>query len=90
MTLRNLSTGGKSEHKDWKTLGREGVNTVEHEESEAMVTSIGRDEVQLMDMESYETYEIEKPGVELTEGDVYRVVSVKGKRYIRGRKEEEK
>lgn len=86
MTLRNLSTG-ESEHKDWKTLSREGVDTVEHEESEAMVTSIGRDEVQLMDMESYETYEIEKPGVELTEGDVYRVVSVKGKRYIRGRKE---
>jgi nonsense-mediated mRNA decay protein 3 len=89
MTLRNLSTG-ESEHKDWKTLSREGVDTVEHEESEAMVTSIGRDEVQLMDMEGYETYEIEKPGVELIEGEVYRVVSVNGKRYIRGKKEGER
>lgn len=42
-----------------------------------------------MDMESYEIYEIEKLGVEFIEGDVYRVVFVKGKCYICGRKEGE-
>jgi nonsense-mediated mRNA decay protein 3 len=47
-----------------------------------MITSIGRDEVQLMDMESYETYEIEKPGIEIREGKIYEVVKVGGKRYI--------
>ncbi|WP_297507329.1 60S ribosomal export protein NMD3 [Thermococcus sp.] len=86
ISLRNLSTG-REEHRDWKTAKREGVDTVEHEESEAMVTSIGRDEVQMMDMESYQTYEVEKPPMAIREGDVYRMVEVKGRKYFLSKKE---
>ncbi|WP_456366262.1 60S ribosomal export protein NMD3 [Thermococcus sp.] len=85
ISLRNLSTG-REEHRDWKSARREGIDTVEHAESEAMVTSVGRDEVQMMDMESYQTYEVEKPPVELNEGDVYRMVEVGGRRYFLRRK----
>jgi len=85
LSLRNLSTG-REEHRDWKTAKREGIDEVEHEESEAMVTSIGRDEVQMMDMESYQTYEVEKPPVELGEGEVYRMIEVGRRRYFLRRK----
>ncbi len=84
LTLKNLENW-ESEHLDWKTAKREKVDTVEHEESEAMVTSIGRDEVQMMDMESYETYELNRPPFELGEGEVYRMVEVKGRKYFRKR-----
>ncbi|WP_297487734.1 60S ribosomal export protein NMD3 [Thermococcus sp.] len=85
ISLRNLSTG-RGEHRDWKTARRDGLDTVEHEESEAMVTSIGREEVQMMDMGNYQTYEVEKPPVELSEGEVYRMVEVRGRRYFLRRK----
>ncbi|WP_456369035.1 60S ribosomal export protein NMD3 [Thermococcus sp.] len=88
LELLNLSTG-KSEHRDWKTLKRHGVEDIEHELREAMVTSIGRDDVQLMDMQSYETFEIEKPEMELSEGKVYKIVEVNGRRYILGEKKGE-
>ncbi len=85
LTLRNLENW-KSEHLDWKTVKREKVDTIEHEESEAMVTSVTPSWVQLMDMENYETYELERPPMELIEGEVYRIVEVKGRKYFRGRK----
>ncbi|WP_048149769.1 60S ribosomal export protein NMD3 [Palaeococcus ferrophilus] len=84
--LTNLETH-RSERKDWKTAKREGIDTLEHERSEAMVTSITRDEVQLMDMETYETYELEKPPMEVREGEVYHMVKVKGRRYFLSKKE---
>ncbi|NJE84884.1 Nonsense-mediated mRNA decay NMD3 like protein [Thermococcus sp. CX2] len=86
MSLRNLSTN-ESEHRDWKTVKRDGIDWADHEESEAMVTSITPNEVQLMDMETYETYELEKPGIELREGEVYRMVEVKGRKYFLRRME---
>ena len=85
MNLRNLSTN-QSEHRDWKTVKREGLDTVEYESSDAMVTSITPKEVQLMDMETYETYELEKPPMDLNEGDVYRIVEVEGRKYFLRRK----
>jgi nonsense-mediated mRNA decay protein 3 len=87
LSLRDLSTG-KEEHRDWKSARREGVETVEYSKSEAMVTSIGRDEVQLMDMKSYETYELQRPSMRLSEGEVYTMVEVKGRRYFLSKKEE--
>ncbi|ASJ01023.1 60S ribosomal export protein NMD3 [Thermococcus gorgonarius] len=84
MSVKNLSTG-ESEHIDWKTVKREEIDVVEATESEAMVTSIGREEIQLMDMESYETYEIEKPDFEVLEGEIYKVVEVGGRKYLRGK-----
>ncbi|ASI98128.1 60S ribosomal export protein NMD3 [Thermococcus celer] len=86
LSLRNLSTW-ESEHRNWKSVKREGMDVAEREESEAMVTSVTPTEVQLMDMETYETYELERPEMELREGEVYRIVSVGGKRYFLGRKE---
>ncbi|WP_297461490.1 60S ribosomal export protein NMD3 [Thermococcus sp.] len=86
LSLRNLVTG-KSEHLDWKTAKREGVDTVEHEESEAMVTSLRPGEVQMMDMKTYEVYELEKPAGEIREGEVYRMVGVGGRKYFRSKKE---
>lgn len=83
--LTNLETQ-KNERMDWKTARREGIDTVEHERSEAMVTSVGRGEVQLMDMETYETFELEKPGFEVEEGEIYRLIKVKGRYYIEGKK----
>ncbi|NJE09754.1 60S ribosomal export protein NMD3 [Thermococcus sp. MAR1] len=86
MSMRNLATL-ESEYRDWKTIKREGMEVVEGEMSEAMVTSITPTEVQLMDMETYETYELERPPMELREGEVYRMVEVKGRKYFLGRKE---
>ncbi|NJE75464.1 60S ribosomal export protein NMD3 [Thermococcus sp. ES12] len=85
MSMRNLESR-ESEHLDWKTVRREGIEVVEGEESEAMVTSITPSEVQLMDMETYETYELERPSMELKEGEVYRLVEVKGRKYFLNRK----
>lgn len=85
LTLRNLENW-ESEHFDWKTAKREAIDTVEHEESEAMVTSMSPREVQLMDMESYETYELNRPPFEVKEGEVYKMVGVKGRKYFRGKK----
>ncbi len=86
MSMRNLATR-ESEYRDWKTVKREGIDVVEGEGSEAMVTSITPREVQLMDMETYETYELERPSIELKEGEVYRMIEVKGRKYFLGRKE---
>ncbi|WP_258084989.1 60S ribosomal export protein NMD3 [Thermococcus thermotolerans] len=86
LSLRNLSTR-ESEHRDWKTVKREGIDTVESEKSEAMVTSITPTEVQLMDMKTYETYELERPDMELREGEIYRIVEVRGRKYLLDRKE---
>jgi len=86
LSLRNLSTW-ESEHRDWKTVKREGIDTVEHEGSEAMVTSLSPREVQLMDMETYETYELERPPMELSEGVVYKMVDVRGRKYFLEKKE---
>ena len=86
MGMRNLATL-ESEHRDWKTIKREGMDVVEGEISEAMVTSITPTEVQLMDMQTYETYELERPPMELREGEVYRMVEVRGRKYFLGRKE---
>ena len=86
LTLRNLENW-EGERLDWKTVKREQVDTVEHEESEAMVTSVMRNEVHMMDMESYETYELERPPMELTEGEIYRMVEVKGRKYFLSKKE---
>ena len=86
LSLMNLSTR-ESEHRDWKTVKREGIDTVETERSEAMVTSITPAEVQLMDMKTYETYELERPNMELREGEVYRMVEVRGRKYFLDRKE---
>ena len=52
-----------------------------------MVTSITPAEVQLMDMKTYETYELERPNMELREGEVYRMVEVRGRKYFLDRKE---
>ncbi len=86
LSLRNLATD-ESEHRDWKTVRREGIDTVEHERSEAMVTSITPGEVQMMDMRTYETYELEKPKISLQEGEVYNMVEVKGRKYFLSKKE---
>jgi len=85
LTLKNLENW-ESEHLDWRTAKREGLDTVEHEESEAMVTSLTPSEVQLMDMESYETYELNRPLFKLEEGGIYRMVRVGKRRYFRGKK----
>ena len=86
MNLRNLSTQ-RTEHLDWKTIKRERIEAVDHEEKEAMVTSLTPGEVQFMDMESYETFETEMPHSELREGEIYRLVKIRGRYYIRGKKE---
>lgn len=83
--LKNLSTH-ENEHKDWKSAKRDEIDTVEHERLEAMATSSTPREVQFMDMNSYETFELEKPEIEVKEGEIYRLVRVKGKYYIEGKK----
>ncbi|WP_175058894.1 60S ribosomal export protein NMD3 [Thermococcus sp. 2319x1] len=85
LLLRNLSTH-KNEHKDWKSVKRDEIDTVEHERVEAMATSLTPREVQFMDMNSYETFELEKPEFEVKEGEIYRLIRVKGKYYIEGKK----
>jgi len=85
LTLKNLENW-EGKHFDWKTVKREGIEAVEHERSKAMVTSLTPSEVQLMDMESYETYELNRPPFKVKEGEVYRMVEVKGRRYFLGRK----
>lgn len=82
MELRNLKTLEK-EHKDWRTIKRDEMDTVEHEEVEAMVTSMTPEEAQFMDMKTYETFEIEKPKMELKEGEVYHLIKVRGRYYTR-------
>ncbi|NJE07067.1 Nonsense-mediated mRNA decay NMD3 like protein [Thermococcus sp. M39] len=86
MNLTNLATH-ESEHKDWKTIKREGVDLVEHERKEAMLTSLTPKEAQFMDMENYETFEIERPKIDLKEGEIYKLVKIKGKYYIESKKE---
>ncbi|AIF68698.1 nonsense-mediated mRNA decay protein [Palaeococcus pacificus DY20341] len=86
INLINLATH-KSEHKDWKSVKRDEMDLVEHEKSEAMVTSLTPNEVQFMDMKSYETFEIEKPKLELQEGEVYKLLKIKGRYYVEGKKE---
>ncbi len=86
LSLRNLATE-ESEHLNWKTVKRKEIDTVEHERSEAMVTSITPVEVQMMDMKTYETYEIEKPAFKIREGEVYSMVEVKGRRYLLSKKD---
>lgn len=86
MNLTNLATH-ESEHKDWKTIKREGVDLVEHEKREAMLTSLTPKEAQFMDMENYETFEIERPEIDLKEGEIYKLVKIKGKYYIESKKE---
>ncbi|WP_456421092.1 60S ribosomal export protein NMD3 [Thermococcus sp.] len=81
LTLKNLENW-EGKHFDWKTAKREGIEAVEHEGSEAMVTSLTPSEVQLMDMENYQTYELNRPPFEVKEGEVYRMVEVKGRRYF--------
>ncbi|WP_297420933.1 60S ribosomal export protein NMD3 [Thermococcus sp.] len=81
LSLRNLSTG-EGKHLNWKTVKQEELDTVEHERSEAMVTSITLGEVQMMDMKTYETYELEKPKRPLREGEVYQMVEVRGRKYF--------
>ncbi|HIP74724.1 MAG TPA: Nonsense-mediated mRNA decay NMD3 like protein, partial [Thermococcus paralvinellae] len=81
MNLKNLATH-ESEHKDWRTVKRDEIDWVEHEKSEAMLTSLTPKEAQFMDMENYETFEIERPKINLKEGEIYRLVKIKGKYYI--------
>ncbi len=85
MNLTNLATH-ESEHKDWKTIKRDGVNLIEHEKKEAMLTSLTPKEAQFMDMENYETFEIERPKIDLKEGEIYKLVKIKGKYYVEGKK----
>ncbi len=86
MSLRNLSTR-RIEHLDWKNLRREKVDEVEYEEREAMVTSSTPVDVQFMDMESYETFELGRPDSGLKEGEIYRLIKVGSRYYVRERKE---
>jgi nonsense-mediated mRNA decay protein 3 len=39
-----------------------------------------------MDMKNYETFELEKPEFEIEEGEVYKLVKVKGRYYIEEKK----
>lgn len=89
LTLRNLESW-ESEHRDWKTVRRDRVDTVEFTESKAMVTSLTSRDVQLMDMESYEMYELNRPPFEVKGGEVYRMVEVAGRRYFRAKEESSK
>lgn len=82
MRLKNLETW-KSEHYDWKTIKRERVDLANYEEKKAMLVSKTPSEVQFMDMETYETFEVKKPTDELKEGEVYTVVRVKGRMYVK-------
>lgn len=83
--LKNLTTH-RNEHKDWKSAKRDRLDTIEHERIEAMATSSTPREVQFMDMSSYEIFELEKPDFEIKEGEIYRLVRVKGKYYIEEKK----
>jgi nonsense-mediated mRNA decay protein 3 len=86
--LRNLETQER-ERMDWKTAKRDDLREIEYETEEAMVTSIRRDEVQFMDMRTYETFEMRKPNVELEEGEVYVLIRTGSDRYVEGKKEVE-
>ncbi|MBC7095152.1 MULTISPECIES: 60S ribosomal export protein NMD3 [Thermococcus] len=85
MLLKNLLTH-ESEHKDWKSAKRDEIDTIEHERLEAMTTSLTPREVQFMDMKSYETFELEKPRFEVKEGEIYKLIKVKGRYYIEEKK----
>ena len=85
ISLKNLYTH-ESEHKDWKSAKRDEIDTIDHEKIEAMVTSLTPREVHLMDMQSYETFEIEKPKVKIEEGKVYKLIKVKGRYYVEEKK----
>jgi len=65
---------------------RDEIDTIEHERVEAMATSSTPREVQFMDMKSYETFELEKPRFEVKEGEIYKLVKVKGRYYIEDKK----
>ncbi len=86
--LRNLETQ-KNERMDWRTAKRDDLREIEYEREEAMVTSIGRDEVQFMNMRTYETFEMKKPNVELEEGEVYVLIRVGSGRYVKGKQDSE-
>ncbi len=81
VSLRNLEDWDRT-HLDWKSVRAKGLKKAEFTESRAMITSIQRDEIQLMDMESYDTFEMAKPPFRVEEGDVYRVVCSRGRRYL--------
>jgi len=86
MELRNLSTH-EVEHMGWKALKRDPLEPVEHELREAMVVSVTPGGVHLMDMETYESFEVEKPPLDVKEGEIYRIVVVDGRRYFIERRE---
>ncbi|WP_297438050.1 60S ribosomal export protein NMD3 [Thermococcus sp.] len=86
--LRDLETQERG-RMDWKTARRDGLREIEYETEEAMVTSIGRDEVQFMDMRTYETFEMGKPNVEIEEGEVYVLIRTGSRRYVEGKKDVE-
>ena len=86
MELRNLSTH-EVEHMGWRALKRDPLEPAEHEFREAMVVSVTPGEVHLMDMETYESFEVEKPPFDVKEGEIYRIVVVDGRRYFIERRE---
>ncbi|AFN03828.1 Nonsense-mediated mRNA decay NMD3 like protein [Pyrococcus furiosus DSM 3638] len=88
MRLKNLETW-ESQHYDWKTIKREKIDKAEHEEKKALLISQTPREAQFMDMSTYETFEVLKPGVNLEEGQLYRLVKVKGRFYIKEKEGEE-
>ncbi|MFA4640056.1 60S ribosomal export protein NMD3 [Pyrococcus kukulkanii] len=82
MRLKNLETW-ESDHFDWKTIKREKIDLVEHEERKALLMGQTPTEAQFMDMETYETFEVRKPKEKLEDGEVYKIVRVKGRLYIK-------
>ncbi|MFA4647335.1 NMD3-related protein [Pyrococcus kukulkanii] len=82
MRLKNLETW-ESYHFDWKTIKREKIDLVEHEERKALLMGQTPTEAQFMDMETYETFEVRKPKEKLEDGEVYKIVKVRGRLYIK-------
>ncbi len=82
LKLKNLKDWSVT-HLDWKTTHNRNLNSVDFEEERAMVTSVQIKEIQLMDMESYRTYEMERPPFDVEEGEIYSVVSTREGRYLR-------
>ncbi|ASJ16526.1 Nonsense-mediated mRNA decay NMD3 like protein [Thermococcus chitonophagus] len=82
MRLKNLETW-ESDHFDWKTVKREKIDLAEHEERKALLMGQTPTEAQFMDMETYETFEVRKPKEKLEDGEVYKIVKVKGRLYIK-------
>ncbi|AEH24381.1 60S ribosomal export protein NMD3 [Pyrococcus yayanosii] len=81
LKLRNLEDWSE-EHRDWRTVKRDGIDLVEHEERKALLMNLTPKEAQFMDMQTYETFEIERPKMELEEGRVYRLIRVRGRYYV--------